>query len=85
MRWIVLYLNIYRRARLSSFFLESKEAVTGIFIDNTVFRKIAGSAFAAFGSFGEEINRLWLAAAQSNFLLVQIVGDAFTVSMFVGH
>ena len=68
-----------------SFLLERQEAVAGVLVHFAVSRQVARSAFTTFGILGEEVNGLGLATAQSNFGFVQLVGNAFTVSMFVAH
>lgn len=67
------------------FFLQGQETVAWVLVHDAILWQITRGALATFFGLGEEINRLWLTAAQSDFLLVQVVGDAFTVSMFVGH
>ena len=61
---------------LLSFFLQSQETVAGVLVDNTVFWQITRGALTTFFSLGEEVNRLWFTATESNFRFVQVVSNA---------
>ena len=72
---------------LVSLFLlaKSQETVAGIFANLAILWQITGYTLTTFSVLSEEINGLGLAATQSHFRFVQVVGDAFAVSVLIGH